>query len=225
MRDRIEDSGIEDLHEHEVLEYLLYCCVPRKDTNELAHRLLDEFGSLCDVMNANPTHLEKVSGMTRNASLFLSSLPEIFREYVVSAKHKKHKVVLDSPAKTIEYMGGLFTGLDEERVYAVALDVNRRVIGEKKWTSGKRAQVDVTPQQILDFATRTKAISVLIAHNHPSGGITPSYADIDLTERIWSLLELTGYKLDDHMIFNDAGEHFSFWQSGKFKEFKGEPNL
>lgn len=214
MRERIENNGMEKLQEHEVLEYLLYSFVPRKDTNELAHRLLDEFGSLCDVMNAAPEHLRKVKGMTENASLFISVMPEIFREYVVCAKHKKEKIVLDSPSKVQEQMGSYFVGLNEERVYAVALDVQRRIIGEKVWTSKKRDKVFVEPQEILEFAKRSKAKNVIVAHNHPSGSAHPSPADIDLTDDIKRLLELTGYKLEDHLIFNDREEYYSLKSNG-----------
>ncbi|MDE7373497.1 MAG: hypothetical protein K2N18_05480, partial [Clostridia bacterium] len=210
MRERIENNGIGELQEHEVLEYLLYSFVPRKDTNELAHRLLDEFGSLCDVMNADPEHLRKVKGMTENASLFISVMPEIFREYVVCAKHKKEKIVLDSPSKVREQMGSYFVGLNEERVYAVALDVKERIISEKVWTSKKRDKVSVEPQDILEFAQRSKAKTVIVAHNHPSGSVYPSFDDIELTEKIRDVLKLTGYNLRDNLIFNDRGEYYSF---------------
>ena len=214
MRKRIENNGIGDLQEHEALEFLLYSFVPRKDTNELAHRLLDEFGSLCDVMNADPKHLSKVKGMTENASLFISVMPEIFREYVVCAKHKKEKIVLGSPEKVSNHMGTYFVGLNEERVYAVALDAQRRIIGEKVWTSGKRDKVSIEPQDILEFAQRSKAIKVIVAHNHPSGSAHPSSEDIDLTENVKSLLELTGYELEDHLIFNDREEYYSMKAKG-----------
>ena len=218
MRERIEKNGIGSLQEHEVLEYLLFSFVPRKDTNALAHRLIDEFGSLCDVMNADPKHLQKVSGMTENASLFLSVMPEIFREYVVSSRHKECNVVLGNLEQVKSHMGSYFIGLSEERMYAVALDTQHRIISEKVWASGKRSEVDVTPKQIYEFAQRTKAISVLIAHNHPSGSVHPSVADVDLTKDIKTVLELTGYKLEDNLIFNDEGECYSFKQNGYFDD-------
>ena len=81
MRTRILTGGIGNLQEHEVLEYLLYSFIPRKDTNALAHTLIKEFGSLYDIFNAKPEHLQAVSGMTENAGLFLSVIGEIVRTY------------------------------------------------------------------------------------------------------------------------------------------------
>lgn len=82
MRDRIRKGGIGSFQQHEILEYLLFSFVPRKDTNEIAHALIDRFSSLSGVLNASEEDLAKVSGMTQNAALFLATLPDVFRAYV-----------------------------------------------------------------------------------------------------------------------------------------------
>lgn len=214
MRERIAKEGISNLQEHEVLEYLLYCFVPRKDTNDLAHRLIERFGSFKGVLNADPKSLRSVAGMTDTASLFLSVLPEIFRTYVHSAV-TEDKRRLSTVAEVRDYLGGLFAGLDEERVCAVALDVNDRFVAQRIWTSKNRAKVDVSTQQIAEFVTASKAISLIIAHNHPSGSIHPSVDDIELTKAIKTMLNIMDVKLRDHMIFNDKNEYYSFQQNDK----------
>ncbi len=82
MRDKIRKGGLGSFQQHEILEYLLFSFVPRKDTNEIAHALIDKFSSLSGVLNASEEDLEKVSGMTQNAALFLATLPDVFRAYV-----------------------------------------------------------------------------------------------------------------------------------------------
>lgn len=89
MRARIRKSGIATLEEHEILEYLLYAFVPRKDTNEIAHALIDKFGSLAGVLNADEKRLNEIAGMTQNASLFFACLPEILRRYMQDCEGEK----------------------------------------------------------------------------------------------------------------------------------------
>lgn len=226
MRNRIMNAGIAKLEPHEVLEYLLYAFIPRKDTNGIAHTLIKEFGSLPAVFNASPEHLRKVPGMTDNASLFISVFADIARKYVVLAQSAEKKV-LSTPAAVSDYLGKQFIGLNEERVYAVALDNAYRVISQKDWTNNNPASVDINPKDIVVFAQACKAVSVIIAHNHPGGIVTPSQEDIDLTRDIYFALDIMGFELNDHMIFNDKNNCYSFQQNGyiaiwqkELKDFK-----
>ena len=75
MRERIASDGIRSLHDHEVLEYLLFPFVPRRNSNEIAHRLMEKFGTFSEVFNADAADLAAVAGMTGNAALFFSGLP------------------------------------------------------------------------------------------------------------------------------------------------------
>jgi len=214
MRERIEKNGIEGLQDHEVLEYLLFSFVPRRDTNAIAHKLIAEFGSLAGVLNADAAHLEQVAGMTHNAGLFLSSLPDVFRLYLNCSDEK---VRLDSRGKVRDYLGKLFVGLEEERIYAVSLDVQDQVLACDLIAKGDRSQVDLKPVQIADCAQKRKAKNVIIAHNHPSGSVCPSVADMGLTREICALLSMMEFNLQDHLIFNNSGEYYSFDEHGYIK--------
>ena len=77
MRERIAHGGIEGLSDHEVLEYLLYPFIPRKDTNVIAHELIERFSSLDGVAHATPAMLRQIKGITENAVLFLSCMTDI----------------------------------------------------------------------------------------------------------------------------------------------------
>lgn len=219
MRSRIESGGIGSLQDHEVLEYLLFSFVPRRDTNALAHKLINEFGSLAGVMNADASHLSEVDGMTKNAALFLSSLPEVFRKYIA---HSEEKISLGSRGAVREYLGKLFIGLEEERVYAVALDVHDNLIACDMLAKGSRAQVDIKAVRVADFAKKRKAVNVLIAHNHPGGSVQPSKEDVGLTGEICALLNLMDFNLQDHIIFNNVGEYFSFEENKMLQPIKNQ---
>ena len=211
MRARIEHGGIDGLQDHEVLEYMLYSFVPRRDTNEIAHRLIDTFGSLARVFNCDAKHLAQISGMTENAALFLSSMPDIIRKYINGGNDR---ICLSSRGEARDYLCKLFVGLEEERVYAVALDTQDNVLACELIAKGSRAQVDLKATQIADFAKKHKAVNVLIAHNHPSGSAFPSSDDISLTREICALLRMMDFNLEDHYIFNAKGDHYSFEEEG-----------
>lgn len=107
MRERILLSGIESLQPHEVLEYLLYHAIPRKDTNGIAHELISKFGSLNGVLNADYDALLDVNGMTANAALLLTSLKGVFRMY--ASGDKKGKIVIATRGDLVRYLSPFST--------------------------------------------------------------------------------------------------------------------
>lgn len=220
MRMRIINGGIGNLQEHEVLEYLLYSFIPRKDTNAIAHTLIKEFGSLYEIFNAKPEFLQAVSGMTENASLFLSVMGDIIRNYGTDTSAQSARTYLITHGEVKEYLGSNLAGLNEERFYAVALDGRNKIVGEKVWNSGNRASVNVSVSDIVRFAQAAKAVSVLIAHNHPTGRTTPSGADVKLTRQIYEVFSALGIVLQDHLIFGENIRYcYSFEESGCLKKF------
>ena len=111
MRERIEKNGLDSLADHEVLEVLLYYVQPRVNTNQQAHRLMKKFGSLSAVLNADVTALMEVEGIGEKSALFLSSLSEISRRYMIdSFEHRKKPVSLQD---LTDYMKSLFLGEKE----------------------------------------------------------------------------------------------------------------
>ena len=102
MQERVAHNGMESLAEHEVLEYMLYLAIPRQDTNPLAHRLIDHFGSFCRVMEATPQELMQVKGVGPRSAQLISDIMEFGRYYAV--KKRKKQATLDTTANAIEYI-------------------------------------------------------------------------------------------------------------------------
>ena len=102
MQERVAHNGMESLAEHEVLEYMLYLAIPRQDTNPLAHRLIDHFGSFCRVMEATPQELMQVKGVGPRSAQLISDIMEVGRYYAV--KKRKKQATLDTTANAIEYI-------------------------------------------------------------------------------------------------------------------------
>ena len=88
MQERVAHNGMESLAEHEVLEYMLYLAIPRQDTNPLAHRLIDHFGSFCRVMEATPQELMQVKGVGPRSAQLISDIMEFGRYYAVKKRKK-----------------------------------------------------------------------------------------------------------------------------------------
>jgi DNA repair protein RadC len=211
IRQRIIENGLQSLRPHEVLEYLLFSFVPRRNTNDLAHTLINTFGSLSGVLNSDIVQLREVKGMPEAAAVFLTSLPDLFRMYAVDVEEARGR--LDGKAKARDFMQKLLYGKPQEEVYAVALDVKDGIIKVERLASGNGDSVPMAVRTVVDFALRTKASGLLIGHNHTSGGIQPSQTDLDVTRGIVQTLDAVGVTLEDHFIFA-AGRYFSFEEEG-----------
>lgn len=217
MRERIMSGDLEKLQPHEVLEYLLFSFIPRKDTNGIAHELIKEFGSFYGVLNADPVRLSKVSGMTQNAALFLSNLPAVFRVYMHSKSESKIK--LNGRGEIREYMRDMCWALTEERVFAAILDPHDNIVAHKEFDRGTGDSVSVKVRNIVDFALGKKYCKLVLAHNHPSGVVEPSANDVAVTKELHYTLKTLDIELLDHYIFCDE-KYFSFDEEGLMKDIK-----
>ena len=201
MRDKIRKGGLGSFQQHEILEYLLFSFVPRKDTNEIAHALIDKFSSLSGVLNASEEDLEKVSGMTQNAALFLATLPDVFRAYVDGVNSDgANRQDLSGRGKARNFMCARLFGLNQEHVCVAALDAHDKLIKCEIIEQGSGDSVRLDVRKIVDFALKTGASAILIAHNHPSGDPTASVQDKILTDELMRLGATLGVEVLDHLI-------------------------
>ncbi len=215
------DPGLDTFSDHEVLELLLFYSIPRADTNALAHRLIDAFGSLRGVFEASPAELEAVEGIGENSALLLSLIPSVTRKYLLSRAVKG--VSLSSTALLGEALMPYFVGKREETIYVLFLDQNRRTISCDFIGEGSVNAVSLNVAKILRLASLRRAQFAVIAHNHTNGFANPSEQDIITTKRLQSLLASAGVKLLDHLIISDpldsssdVCEYVSLAESGVF---------
>ena len=141
MQERVAHNGMESLAEHEVLEYMLYLAIPRQDTNPLAHRLIDHFGSFCRVMEATPQELMQVKGVGPRSAQLISDIMEFGRYYAV--KKRKKQATLDTTANAIEYIKPLFLGLQNEVLYIILMDDSCHPLYDLKAAEGVPNHVSI----------------------------------------------------------------------------------
>jgi DNA repair protein RadC len=211
MRERVLRSGAEDLEFHEILEFLLYPVIPRRNTNDIAHALISKFGSLANVLNAEADDLLTVPGVTKNAAVFLSALPGIYRAYLRS--QTEERPLLSGKDALIKFLKGYLAGRNTESAYLICLDAHNRLTTVQKLGKGSANNVSLDVRDICDVALRQKAVSVILAHNHPSGIAEPSNADINFTKKAAVALKSIDVTLFDHIIMTD-GASFSFHEQG-----------
>lgn len=214
MRERFLKTGIEGFSDHEVLEMLLFYCVPRKDTNEIAHNLINHFGSYTQVLQASLSELEKVEGVGRSIAMYIAILRESYR-YLAISKPRTNPVI-DSYDHLISYMRNYYFGFQNEVVYLLCLDAMSALIECVKITEGSINSASISIRKILDVALRYRATSVILAHNHPGGLAFPSDEDRETTYRLADTLSAAGIILADHIILSEH-DSLSMVKAGLYK--------
>lgn len=211
MKQRFYRNGLDGMEEHEILEMLLYYCIPRKNTNEIAHNLLKEFKTLSRVLNATVKELEKVEGMGHNAAVFISFVRQMERYFSVPEIDGEN--ILSSMEKCYLYLIKRFAARKNETVMLLCLDAKCKVLGCYVVSEGSVNSTNVSVRKIVDVALGCNATSVILAHNHPSGVALPSAEDIQTTRRVASALHMVDVILNDHIVVVDD-DYVSMYLSG-----------
>lgn len=214
QRKKFAEHGPEKFTDIELLEFLLYHSIPVQDTNELAHALLEQFGGLRAVLEADQKELMTVKGVGQTTAALICLVRELHRRY--SAGAFQEKPVLKGTRDIGAYLLGQFRYRNQETAMLLCLDGGSRLISRRVLGEGSSVEVNISIRSIVDIALRDKAARVVLAHNHLSGTALPSSADIQTTRRLWDTLRSIGVDLADHLIF--AGEDYvSLRESGLFR--------
>lgn len=198
MRKKVEQYGLEVLPPHEVLEYLLYFVIPRKNTNPIAHALISRFGGFAQVLEADPSQLAQVEGMGESAARLLHSYLQVARYYGVE-KTRQHRR-LSTEQEAMEFAKPLFIGHTSEILYAVILDDNNCVIRAEQIGSGLPGRVESSAGKLAKAVFQAGGTAVILAHNHPAGCAKPSSQDIITTGKMVKALGILGIDLKDHIV-------------------------
>lgn len=201
LRETFRKAGIDGMPDHNILELLLFYSIPRKDTNELAHKLIAEFGSLSRVFDATYEQLLDVEGVGESSALLISMLPGICRRYVEGKM--QGKINLADPADAQNYLKDKFYGCKTEVFYLLCLDSTGNLINCSKLGEGTSGTVLVDKRNAMQIAFRNDADKVILAHNHPKGIAAPSKKDLELTREFSSVFSSVGIRVVDHIIVAD----------------------
>ena len=205
-RDRVRKEFLsrgfdQDTPKHKILEMLLFYCIPRKDTNILAHKLLDRFGSFSAIFEADTDELMEIEGIGENAAAFLKLMLPVIRTYATEKRRKPNKV------KSMDEIGdmlmGKYIGLKNEVFSITSFNNKGEVCGFDFLSSGDVASVGITSRMVVETALKRNAVGLVLCHNHPGGVATPSVADLNVTRMINDVLKQININFIDHIIVCD----------------------
>ena len=206
LKERFRQEGLDNFNEINALELLLFYCIHRQDTNDIAHRLLDRFGSFSQVLEAPKEELLQVEGVGEETALYLSVIREAGRYYEISRsgnKEGKANPVLRDMEDVCLYLKPYFFGRTRETVFLLCLDSKCKVICCRKIGEGSVNAAALSIPKVVEVALNSRAVSVVISHNHPGGFALPSMEDRDTTQKLKKALEAVGIVLVDHVIYSD----------------------
>ena len=215
LRARFLEEGLDNFEQHQVLELLLFYCIPRKDTNPIAHALIERFGSFSGVMNATAEELMEVEGIKETAAAFLSMIMQTWRYYYTTQSQQQETILSDIDACGA-YLIPILDGLRHETVYLLCLDAKCKLLRCEKLGEGSVNSAAVPIRKIVEVAMSSNASTVVLAHNHPSGLAVPSGDDIATTRRVAAALDAVEVILVDHIIVADK-DYVSLAQSGLYR--------
>jgi len=198
MRERFAAQGLEGFAPHEILELILMYAIPQKNVNPIAHRLMEHFGSLHAVLEAEVAELVKVEGIGEYAASLLSLFAHVDRQLERSRSAQRKR--LSSRRICKEHCLGLLAGLRQEHLYLVCLNAQMEVVQNALIARGTLNEVPAYPRMVAEAALRANAHAVVLCHNHPGGSTIPSQADLDMTASLGALLQSLDVLLADHVI-------------------------
>lgn len=211
MKARFRERGPDELRDHELLELLLFYAIPRSNTNELAHGLLERFGSLRGVLDAPIEALCTIPGVGEHAAMLLKATAAVHRRVLLRDADEAR--VMETSDDAAAFLMPRFRGLDCECVYVLCLDSRKRIICCEELARGVPTQVDISVRQVVELALRNGAQGVILSHNHPNAPALPSREDEMVTLQVSRALATIGITLVDHIILSDS-EYLSMADSG-----------
>lgn len=217
LREKFIKHG-DSFSDHELLELLLTYAVPRVDTNVTAHKLIDAFGSLQAVINAEPKVISTVDGVGESTAYFLNLVGKISnstRDY----KPKKNKFATLDDAK--KYLAEEFTRYDYEAFFVIYLTARDKVIKIDKIDGDDKSGVSINAQSLLQGLIINKPAAIILAHNHFTEFPYPSKDDDETTAKIYLMASFNKVMLYDHLIFGKKS-CFSYFYDNRLQDIKNK---
>jgi DNA repair protein RadC len=203
LRERFRKAGAEALPDYELLEMVLFRAIPRRDTKDLAKRLLARFGSFAEVVNAPESRLKEIAGVgeavVTELKLIRAAAFRLMKGEIAAAP------LLSSWNQVLDYLRAVQGFEDREQFRILFLDKKNRLIADEIQGTGTVDHTPVYVREVVKRALELSSSAIILVHNHPSGDPTPSRADIDMTRLIVEAARSLGVVVHDHVIVGRGG--------------------
>jgi DNA repair protein RadC len=211
LKQKFSESGIDAFHDYEVLELFLSYAIPRKDVKPLSKELLRKFGSLKGVVDAEAGSLEKINGISSHTAILIKLIKEMGTLYL--KEKAKEKPQINCTSELLNYCKTYMGGLKDEQFCVIYLNAQNRITEIEAIEEGIVNQAVVYPRKVLENALKQKASAIILVHNHRSGHVKPSDADVRLTKTIQETARILDIIVHDHIIIGE-NRFFSFREEG-----------
>lgn len=203
LRGRFIEGGADALPDYELLELVLFTCIPRKDVKPIAKNLIARFGSIAGVVNATLEELQSVTGISQNTAIALKTIQ-------ATAMRMMKQDIMDRPilnnwTRLMDYCQATMAHEKKEQFRLLFLNKKNELIADEVQQTGTVDHTPAYPREIMKRALELGATAIILCHNHPSGDPKPSQADIDMTYAIIAAGEPFSIMIHDHIIVSRGG--------------------
>lgn len=203
LRERFRIGGPEALPDYELLELVLFRAIPRRDTKDLAKRLIARFGSFAEVVNAPEPRLKEIPGVGEavivELKLIRAAALRLTRSTLIE------RPLLSSGPDVVAYLTTAQGYEHTEKFRILFLDKKNRLISDEVQGAGTVDHTPVYVREVVKQALELGSSAIILVHNHPSGDPTPSRADIEMSKLIIQAGRPLGVVVHDHIIVGRAG--------------------
>ncbi len=208
-RERLISYGQESLSNEELIAIVLRNGTKNYSSKHLASIILKEYDDISNLRCASINKLSKIKGIGKTKAIELLAAIELGKR--VYYLKDKRDVVFNSTEKIYDFFKYEFILEKQEKFYAVYLDSKCKLISYKNLFTGSISSSTIHPREIFKEAFNESASSIICLHNHPSGDVTPSQMDIDVTNNLMEVGKIMGIQVLDHIIIGDK-KYYSFYE-------------
>lgn len=201
MRSKYLEEGAGAFHDYQLLEMALFYSIPQKDVKGLAKRLIEEFGSLENVLGASPQQLMRINGVGERTAVLLRLMRDINKS---AAKTRMNYKEITNYEMALDYFKNMFELEENEKFAVLFFDNKNKPVFSKILSEGIVNTTQVPIRLMTQYAIDSNASNIMIAHNHPHGSAKPSAADIEVTLNIRNFMKTIGVRLIDHIIVGET---------------------
>ena len=206
-RERLAKEGAEALSNQELLAILLRTGTRQASVFEIAQKVLSNLSSLTDLKKMTLQELQSLSGIGRVKAIELQAMIELGHRI-----HKHETLEMESilsSQKLAKKMQQELGHKKQEHLVALYLNTQNQIIHQQTIFIGSATRSIAEPREILHYAIKHMATSLILVHNHPSGAVSPSRNDDHVTKLVKEACELMGIVLLDHLIVSHSS-YFSY---------------
>ncbi|UAT42944.1 RadC family protein [Anaplasmataceae bacterium AB001_6] len=214
-RNQVRNLSVSDIEELDILEIMLFYCIPRKDVRDIAKFILQEFKTIHNFLSSEEILwrelILKKYTLNENTIFFFKILKSLI--YRVTLQNVVHSPVLKNWTKVLEFLKVNISFSTTEKLVVLFLDSAHRLKNVYYQSLGCVNETPVSIKTILKKGIALDSTKIIISHNHPSGNIQPSEQDIQVTKKLEASCQVLDIKLIDHIIVS-KNDHYSFAENG-----------